>query len=85
MRITIALDEALRDEAQRITGMTRRAGLIREALIDVLTGFLSEDDEARGGRRSYDRQEGCAALANDVGNTIWRVTPSGKPNIAQVN
>ena len=32
MRTTINLDEALLSEAQRITGMTRRTELIREAL-----------------------------------------------------
>jgi Arc/MetJ family transcription regulator len=32
MRTTINLDEALLSKAQRITGMTRRAELIREAL-----------------------------------------------------
>jgi Arc/MetJ family transcription regulator len=32
MRTTINLDEALLDEAQRITGLTERAALIREGL-----------------------------------------------------
>ncbi|MBK6960930.1 MAG: type II toxin-antitoxin system VapB family antitoxin [Gammaproteobacteria bacterium] len=32
MRITINLDQALLDEAQRITGITDRTALIREAL-----------------------------------------------------
>lgn len=32
MRTTINLDEALLDEAQRITGMTERTALIREGL-----------------------------------------------------
>ena len=32
MRTTINLDEALLDEAQRITGMSERTALIRESL-----------------------------------------------------
>jgi len=32
MRITINLDQALLDEAQRITGLTERMALIREGL-----------------------------------------------------
>ncbi len=32
MRTTINLDEALLDEAQRITGLTERTALIREGL-----------------------------------------------------
>lgn len=32
MRTTINLDEALLDEAQRVTGLTERAALIREGL-----------------------------------------------------
>jgi Arc/MetJ family transcription regulator len=32
MRTTINLDEALLDQAQRITGLTERAALIREGL-----------------------------------------------------
>ena len=46
---------------------------------DVLTGFLNADGEARGrpvGVR-IDRQ-GALLVADDVGNTIWRVTPQAK-------
>ena len=32
MRTTINLDEALLDEAQRVTGLTERSALIREGL-----------------------------------------------------
>jgi len=32
MRTTINLDEALLDEAQRITGLTERTALVRESL-----------------------------------------------------
>ncbi|WP_458756204.1 PQQ-dependent sugar dehydrogenase [Afipia sp. TerB] len=44
---------------------------------DVLTGFLNENGEAQGrpvGVR-IDRQ-GALLVADDVGNTIWRITPS---------
>src|SRR6201996_2786429 len=46
---------------------------------DVLTGFLNADGEAQGrpvGVR-IDKQ-GALLVADDVGNTIWRVTPSAK-------
>src|SRR5436309_3384526 len=46
---------------------------------DVLTGFLNESGEAQGrpvGVR-LDKQ-GALLVADDVGNTIWRVTPSAK-------
>jgi glucose/arabinose dehydrogenase len=46
---------------------------------DVLTGFLNDKGEAQGrpvGVR-IDRQ-GALLVADDVGNTIWRVTPSAK-------
>jgi glucose/arabinose dehydrogenase len=44
---------------------------------DVLTGFLNEKGEARG--RPVDvvvDKAGALLLADDVGNTIWRVTPA---------
>jgi glucose/arabinose dehydrogenase len=46
---------------------------------DVLTGFLNADGEAQGrpvGVR-IDKQ-GALLVADDVGNTIWRVTPAAK-------
>jgi glucose/arabinose dehydrogenase len=46
---------------------------------DVLTGFLNDKGEAQGrpvGVR-IDKQ-GALLVADDVGNTIWRVTPSEK-------
>jgi glucose/arabinose dehydrogenase len=46
---------------------------------DVLTGFLNDKGEAQGrpvGVR-IDKQ-GALHLADDLGNTIWRVTPSAK-------
>ena len=46
---------------------------------DVLTGFLNADGEAQGRPVgvSIDRQ-GALLVADDVGNTIWRVTPQAK-------
>ena len=46
---------------------------------DVLTGFVSDDGEAHGrpvGMR-LDKQ-GALLVADDVGNAVWRVTPSTK-------
>jgi glucose/arabinose dehydrogenase len=46
---------------------------------DVLTGFLSDKGEAQGrpvGVRID--KEGALLVADDVGNTIWRVTPQAK-------
>jgi glucose/arabinose dehydrogenase len=46
---------------------------------DVLTGFLNADGEAQGrpvGVR-IDKQ-GALLVADDVGNTVWRVTPAAK-------
>jgi glucose/arabinose dehydrogenase len=42
---------------------------------DVLTGFLSPDDEARGRPVGVAFDKSAALLvADDVGNTVWRVT-----------
>jgi glucose/arabinose dehydrogenase len=43
---------------------------------DILTGFVSEDGEARGRPVgvAIDRA-GALLVADDVGNTVWRVTP----------
>ena len=45
--------------------------------VDVVTGFLSPDKKAHGRPVgvAVDR-EGAILLADDVGNTIWRVTPA---------
>jgi glucose/arabinose dehydrogenase len=46
---------------------------------DVLTGFLNADGEAQGrpvGLR-IDKQ-GALLVADDVGNTVWRVTLAAK-------
>lgn len=45
--------------------------------MDVLTGFLSADDEARGRPVgvAIDAQ-GALLVADDVGNTVWRVAPA---------
>jgi glucose/arabinose dehydrogenase len=46
--------------------------------IDVLTGFVSKDGEEARGRPvgvAIDRA-GALLVADDVGNTIWRVTPA---------
>jgi glucose/arabinose dehydrogenase len=49
--------------------------------VDVLTGFLSQDDEALG--RPVDviiDKSGALLVADDVGNTIWRVTSAEPPH-----
>jgi glucose/arabinose dehydrogenase len=45
--------------------------------VDVLTGFVSPDDEALGRPVgvAIDRT-GALLVADDVGNTVWRVTPA---------
>ena len=43
--------------------------------IDVLTGFLSEDDKARGRPVGVTiAKDGALLVADDVGNMVWRVT-----------
>jgi glucose/arabinose dehydrogenase len=46
---------------------------------DILTGFLNADGEAQGRPVgvAIDKR-GALLVADDVGNTIWRVTPAGK-------
>ena len=45
--------------------------------IDVLTGFLSADGEARGRPVGVAIDvQGALLVADDVGNTVWRVTPA---------
>jgi glucose/arabinose dehydrogenase len=46
---------------------------------DILTGFLNADGEAQGRPVGVkiDKQ-GALLVADDVGNSIWRVTPSAK-------
>jgi glucose/arabinose dehydrogenase len=51
---------------------------------DILTGFLNNNDEAQGrpvGVR-IDKQ-GALLVADDVGNAVWRVTPSAKSAMAK--
>jgi hypothetical protein len=44
--------------------------------VDVLTGFLNDKGEARGRPVSVVlSREGSLLVADDVGNTVWRVTP----------
>jgi glucose/arabinose dehydrogenase len=43
--------------------------------IDVVTGFLNSDEEAQGRPVGLEHdQTGALLIADDVGNTIWRVT-----------
>jgi glucose/arabinose dehydrogenase len=43
--------------------------------IDVLTGFLNDDGEARGRPVGVEiAQDGALLVADDVGNTVWRVS-----------
>jgi glucose/arabinose dehydrogenase len=47
--------------------------------VDVLTGFIEEEDGKAMGRPVGVAIDGRGALlvADDVGNTVWRVTGSG--------
>lgn len=45
--------------------------------VDVLTGFLDADGNAQG--RPVDVRldaQGALLVTDDVGNTVWRVTPT---------
>lgn len=45
---------------------------------DILTGFLSDSDDAYGRPAGVTVDKaGALLVADDVGNVIWRVTPSG--------
>jgi glucose/arabinose dehydrogenase len=46
--------------------------------IDVLTGFITDDGDAMGRPVgvAIDRR-GALLVADDVGNTVWRVTATG--------
>jgi glucose/arabinose dehydrogenase len=48
--------------------------------VDILTGFLSENDEALGRPVgvAIDRAGGLL-VADDVGNSVWRVTSAERP------
>ncbi|WP_338767606.1 sorbosone dehydrogenase family protein [Massilia sp. METH4] len=46
---------------------------------DILTGFLSKDERAKGRPVGVAvAKDGALLVADDVGNTIWRVVPAGK-------
>ncbi|MBB3220404.1 PQQ-dependent sugar dehydrogenase [Pseudoduganella umbonata] len=46
---------------------------------DILTGFLSKDERAKGRPVGVAvASDGALLVADDVGNTIWRVAPAGK-------
>lgn len=45
---------------------------------DILTGFLSQDEEAYGRPVGIiEDNSGALLVADDVGNKIWRITPKG--------
>ena len=47
--------------------------------VDVLTGFLDADGNAQG--RPVDVRldaQGALLVTDDVGNTVWRVTPTAR-------
>jgi len=45
---------------------------------DVVTGFLNANGEARGRPVGVVIDKTGALLIDDVGNTVWRVTPAGQ-------
>jgi glucose/arabinose dehydrogenase len=48
--------------------------------MEVLTGFLDEKGNARGRPVGVALDKGGALLvADDVGNTVWRVAPLDRP------
>lgn len=53
--------------------------------VDVLTGFLNEQEEARGRPAGVAMDKaGALLVADDVGNVIWRVTPKSRGTAAPV-
>jgi glucose/arabinose dehydrogenase len=54
-------------------------GVPQGGMEDVLTGFIDEDGRAMGRPAgvAIDGQ-GAVLIADDVGNTVWRVTPAGQ-------
>ena len=50
---------------------------------DILTGFLSASGDAQGRPVGVQvDKDGALLVADDVGNMIWRVTPSPRASIA---
>jgi glucose/arabinose dehydrogenase len=46
---------------------------------DILTGFLSKDEKAKGRPVGVAvAKDGALLVADDVGNTVWRVAPAGR-------
>ena len=53
--------------------------------VDVLTGFLSSDEKARGRPVGVAiDKSGALLVADDVGNTVWRVTPAERTANASI-
>jgi glucose/arabinose dehydrogenase len=51
---------------------------------DVLTGFLSAEGHANGRPVGVAVDKtGAILLADDVGNTVWRITPAGHPSTTE--
>jgi glucose/arabinose dehydrogenase len=47
--------------------------------VDVLTGFLSEDGDARGRPVGVEiDRRGALLVADDVGNVVWRLAPQAR-------
>jgi len=53
--------------------------------VDFVTGFLGSDGKARGRPVGVTVEpRGALIVADDLSNTIWRVTPKGRPGAAPV-
>jgi glucose/arabinose dehydrogenase len=51
---------------------------------DIVTGFLNGDNQARGRPVGVAIDKtGALLIADDVGNTVWRVTAANKPQVTQ--
>ena len=60
------------------------AGKPSGAPVDVLTGFISDKDEAMGRPVGVAiDSKGALLVADDVGNTIWRITPGSNTAMRQ--
>jgi glucose/arabinose dehydrogenase len=64
----------------RVVFIPFRGGRPSGPPIDFVTGFLGEDGRARGRPVGVTVDpRGALIVADDLSNTIWRVTPIGRP------
>ncbi|MFN3352117.1 MAG: sorbosone dehydrogenase family protein, partial [Brevundimonas sp.] len=65
----------------KVTWVPFAAGRPNGDPVDFLTGFLTDDGQARGRPVGvlFDPERRILLVADDLSNTIWRVAPTGRP------